>query len=144
MFKTYGPILEFAHQHGIEPDFTRQMMALAGYKFKKVYIKTLGGFAVFPYDNRQEPLKMRAKKERELLAFLLDAGRAGATKEQIYEALWYESTSNDIKKLIGVNLAHIKKDLAKLDIKNPIINSEKRYSICMEEIASDIIYWRPR
>ncbi|KJS02352.1 MAG: hypothetical protein VR68_03145 [Peptococcaceae bacterium BRH_c4a] len=138
MRKAYAPILEFALDNGIEPDFAEQMMALTGYKTKKVYIKTLGGFSVFPYKNRQNPLKMRTKKERELLAFLIDAGNEGVTKEQIYNAIWSESESNDIKKLIGVNLSHIKKDLSSLGVENPIINNEKHYSICMDEIQCDI------
>ncbi len=138
MRKAYDPILEFAWLHGIETEFTKQMMDFAGYTVKKAYITTLGSFAVFPYENRQEPLKMRTKKERELLAFLLCMGSEGATKEQIYEALWYESESNDIKKLIGVNLAHLKKDLCALGIKNPILNHKKHYYICRDEIVTDL------
>jgi LuxR family maltose regulon positive regulatory protein len=138
MHKEYGPILEFALSNGTEPDFAKQMLVLAGYNTKKVYIKTLGGFAIFPFNNRQEPLKMRTKKERELLAFLLDAGNEGATKEQIYNAIWSESESEDVKKLIGVNLAHIKKDLASFGVENPIINHEKHYSIRRDKIECDI------
>lgn len=137
MRKAYDPILGFALANGIEPDFTQQMAAFAGYKIKKAYIATLGGFSVYPYQDRQEPLKIRTKKERELLAFLLDAGSASVTKEQMAEALWYESDSEDVKKLIGVNLAQIKKDLAVLGIENPVVNREKHYSICRDEIVVD-------
>jgi LuxR family maltose regulon positive regulatory protein len=135
--KAYDPVLEFALINGIEPDIVREIMEFAGYKFKKAYITTLGGFFVYPYNGRHDPVKMRTKKERELLAFLLDAGSRGATKEQIYDALWYESDSDDVKKLIGVNLAQIKKDLACLGITDPIINHEKHYSICRDEIVVD-------
>ncbi|MEN6462260.1 MAG: hypothetical protein ABFC94_12935, partial [Syntrophomonas sp.] len=135
--QAYDPILEFAFDHGIEPDFTEQMMLFAGYKPKKVYINTLGDFSVFPYSNRQEPLKMRTKKERELFALLLDAGSKGLTKEQIYQAIWSESESDNVKKLIGVNLAQIKKDLSSLGIENVIIKHEKHYSICKDEIEVD-------
>lgn len=137
MRKAYDPILEFAYYNGIEPDFTEQMMAFAGYKTKKVYIATLGVFSVSSNPERQ-PLKMRTKRERELLAFLLDAGSKGVTKEQIAEVLWHDSESNDVKKLIGVNLAHIKQDLAKLGVSNPIINQEKHYRILRDEIVVDI------
>ena len=99
----YGIILQFALDNNIEPDFARQMMRFSGYRGQKVYTQTLGGFSVFPYRNRENPLKMRSKKERELFAFLLDAGSGGVTKEQIYNAIWSESSSDDIKKLIGVN-----------------------------------------
>ena len=136
--KVYGPILEFALDNGIELDFTKQMLAFAGYKTKKVYIKTLGEFSIFSFGNRQEPLKMRTKKERELLSFIVDAGSEGVTKEQIYNAIWSESESNDVKRLIGVNLTHIKNDLAGLGIDNPILNHGKHYSICRDEITLDI------
>lgn len=139
MRKAYDPILEFAFDNGIEPAITKRMMEFAGYKTKKVYITTLGGFSVFPYSDRQEPLKMRTKKERELLAFLINAGGEGATKEHIYEALFYESESADIKRLIGVNLSHIKNDLAALDVEDPVINHQKYYSIRMDEIALDTV-----
>lgn len=135
--KLYFPILEFALDQGIEPAFIEQMMAFAGYKTKKAYIQTMGGFSVSSFQNRPEPLKIRTKKERELLAFLLDAGSGGARKEQIYNAIWTESESNDVKRLIGVNLANLKKDLACLGIDNLIINREKHYSICRDEITLD-------
>lgn len=137
MRTAYDPILQFAYDNGIETDFVKQMMEFSGCRAKKVYIKMLGDFSVFAYDDRQTALKLRTRKERELLAFLLDAGAEGVTKEQIYKALWYESESNDIKKLIGVNLAQIKKDFAVLGIADPIRNCGKRYSIRMDEIATD-------
>lgn len=138
MRKAYDPILEFALDRGIEPGITKQMMDFAGYKVKKAYIAALGGFSVFPYKDKRQPVKLRSKKERELFAYLLDAGRPGVTKEQMYEALWYESDSEDVKKLIGVYLAHIKKDLDGLGILNPIVNNKKHYSICRDEIETDV------
>jgi LuxR family maltose regulon positive regulatory protein len=137
MRKAYDPVLEFALSNGIEPEITREMMAFAGFTIKKAYIATLGGFSVYPYQNRGNPLKTHSKKERELLAFLLDAGDRGATKEQIYEALWRDSDSDDVKKLIGVNLSYIKRDLSALDLHNPVVNNEKHYSIRRDEIAID-------
>jgi DNA-binding winged helix-turn-helix (wHTH) protein len=138
MRKAYDQILEYAYDNNIEPDITKQMMEFAGYQTKKAYIKALGGFFVYSDKNGNSPIKMRTKKERELLAFLLNSGTEGATKEQICEALWSESESDNIKKLIGVNLAHIKKDLAALGIENPVINVEKHYRICRDEIEYDI------
>ena len=100
-------------------------MEFSGFKVKKAYIKTFGGFSVFKYQNRNCILKMRTKKERELLAFLLDAGEPGATKEQICEAIWPDSESDNIKKLIGTNLYQIKKDLKTLGIENAVICNKK-------------------
>lgn len=137
MKKVYGPVFELAVQNGIEPEIALEIMDLVKIKIKKVYIKTLGGFSIFSYQDRQKPIKTRSKKERELLAFLLDAGAAGATKEQISEALWFDSESDDVKKLIGVNLSHIKNDLSVLGVENPVINREKHYSIRKDEIVTD-------
>jgi LuxR family maltose regulon positive regulatory protein len=61
----------------------------------------------------------------------------GVTKEQIYEALWYDSESNDVKKLIGVNLSYIKKDLSALGLENVLVNIGKHYSIRRDAIVTD-------
>lgn len=135
--KAYDVILEFAYRNSIEPEITEQIMGFVGYKIKKAYIKTFGEFAVFPYMNREKSLKIRTRKERELLAALLDSKEQGLTKEQIYEAIWSESESKDIKKLIGVNLSQIKKDLACLGIENSIICRNNHYCICRDEIECD-------
>jgi LuxR family maltose regulon positive regulatory protein len=121
----YDQLLEFAYENGIEPEFTRQMMEFAGYSQNKVYIETLGAFNVFQDKYRQKPLKFRSKKERELLAFLLDAGDQGATKEQIYNAIWRESEANNIKNLISVNLTHLKNDLKRAGIKESVVRHLK-------------------
>ncbi|WP_276620177.1 hypothetical protein [Syntrophomonas wolfei] len=136
--KAYDPVLEFAYNYGIEPEFTKQMIEFAGYRPKKVYIETLGAFTVYQDRSKQKLLKFRSKKERELLAFLLDAGDQGATKEQIYNAIWWESESNNIKNLIAVNLRHIKNDLECTGIMESVIYRENRYFICRDEIACDI------
>ena len=136
--KFYAPVLEFALKNNIELSFTKQMMAFAGYIQKKAYIHTFGGFSVSPYGNQQNKIKMRTKKERELMAFLINAGSQGATKEHIIEALWFDSDSKDVKKLVGVYLAQIKKDLSELGIANPVIFSGKHYRICRDEFELDI------
>ncbi len=137
MHKAYGPILEYALKHGIEPEFTEQMIEFSGCRSKKVYVELLGGLSVFSDKEQQLPLKMRTKKERELFAFLLNSGDRGATKEQICEALWSESDSEDIKRLIGVNLAQINKDFAVIGIQNIVVNKEKHYSIRKDVLETD-------
>ncbi len=133
----YGPVLQFAYDNNIERGCAEQLMAFAGFHIPKAYVKTFGSFAIFPFHDRNSAVKMRTKKERELFAFLLDAGEQGATKEQIYDAIWSESKSNNVKGLIGVNLAQLKKDLAPLGIKQLILCREKRYSVCRDEFVCD-------
>lgn len=136
-WKDYDPILQFAHDNGIEPEATGRLMEFVGLRTKKAYVKTFGGFAVFPYTSREKVVKLRTKKERELLAFLLDAGEQGVTKEEIAEAIWSESQSENVKKLIGVNLSQLKKDLSVLEIESSVLLRGKRYSISREEIECD-------
>lgn len=135
--KAYDPVLEFAYDNGIEPEITSRLMEFAGYRPKKAYIETLGAFTVYQDRDRQKLIKFRAKKERELLAFLLDAGDQGATKEQIYNAIWWESDSKNIKNLIAVNLRHLKNDLECAGVGESVICRENRYLICRDEIACD-------
>ena len=103
-----------------------------------MYIETLGTFTVYHGRDRQSLVKFRSKKERELFAFLLDAGDKGATKEQIDNAIWQESESSNIKNLIAVNLRHSKNDLVRAGIGEAVVYRENRYFICRDEIAYDI------
>jgi hypothetical protein len=137
MRKAYDPILEFAYANSIEPEITRQIMEFSGFSPKKVYVDVLGGFAVFRDKERLIPLKLRRKKERELLAFLLDIGERGATKEQIYNAIWWESESENVKNVISVNLANIKNELGRAGIEKSVICRDNRYLICKDEIECD-------
>lgn len=133
----YGPVLQFAYDNNIERDYAEQFMTFSGYETKKGYVQTFNGLAVFPFNDRSKAVKLRTRKERELFAFLLDAGEQGVTKEQIYSAIWAESESKNIMRLIGVNLAQLKKDLAPLGIDSLVLCSEKRYSISRKEIVCD-------
>lgn len=138
MRTAYDQILEFAYENGIEPEITRQMMEFAGYNPEQVYIETLGAFMVYRHNDRRETVKFRTKKERELLAFLLDAGDQGATKEQIYNAIWWDSDSKNINNLIAVNLAHLKNDLEVAGVDGSVICRENRYFISRDKIGCDI------
>ncbi|NLO41174.1 MAG: hypothetical protein GX115_17115 [Ruminiclostridium sp.] len=137
MRKAYDKVLEFAYENGIEPGFTKQMMEFIGYRPKKIYIETLGAFTAYQDRNRKRLIKFRTKKERELLAFLLDAGDQGATKEQMYNAIWRESESKNIKNLIAVNLRHLKNDLECAGIAESVICQGNRYFIRRDEIECD-------
>jgi len=135
--KDYDPILQFADSYGIENNIAKEMMEFCGYKSKKAYIKTFGGFAVLALREMQRPLKMRTKRERELLAFLLSAGAQGVTKEEICDAVWPDTESNNIKKLIGVNLTYINKNLAELGIESAVVCQNRRYIVSRAEIECD-------
>lgn len=138
MRKAYDPVLAFAHMQGIEPEITARLMEFCGYRPARVAVETLGGFAVYALADGRAPIKLRTKKERELLAFLLDVGERGATKEQIAEALFNETVSEDVKRLIGVNLAQLKRDFADAGIENVVICSDKHYHVSRNKLHADI------
>lgn len=135
--ESYDPVLEFAYRNRIEPEFTAQMMVFAGYRIRKIYVETLGAFTAYQDRERKNTIKFRSKKERELLAFLLDAGEKGATKEQIQTAIWWDSESRNIKNLIAVNLKHIKNDLKSAGITKSVVCRGNRYFICRDHIECD-------
>lgn len=135
--ETYDPVLEFAYRNRIEPEFTAQMMEFVGYRLKKLYVETLGAFTVYHDRERKHIIKFRSKKERELLAFLLDMGDKGATKEQIQTAIWWDSESRNIKNLIAVNLNHIKNDLKSAGITESVVYRGNRYFIHRDQIECD-------
>ena len=138
----YGPVLQFAYDNAIELDCLEQLIAFTGYRTQKAYVQTFGGFFIFPFHDRSRPIKLRTRKERELFAFLLDAGEQGATKEQIYASIWSESESKNVMGLISVNLTQLKKDLAPLGIESLIVCHDKRYSICRKELVCDFELFR--
>lgn len=133
----YDPVIQYALDNRIEPEITNKIIEFCGYKKKKAYIKTFGGFTLFTSDSMKHVVKMRTKKERELFAFILEAGDQGVSKEQIFNAIWAESDSENIKRLIGVNLSQIKKDLESIGIENAILCNKKRYRICRDELICD-------
>lgn len=98
---------------------------------------TLGAFTVYQDKDRKRLIKFRTKKERELFAFLLDAGDRGATKVQIYNAIWWDSESKNIKNLIAVNLRHLKNDMESIGVEKSVVCRENRYFICRNEIECD-------
>jgi LuxR family maltose regulon positive regulatory protein len=138
MRKAYDPVLVYAYSNGIEPEITRQLMDFASLVPKKVYIDALGGLGVFRDKERLVPLKLQRRKERELLAFLLNTGERGATKEQMYNAIWWDSESENVKNVIAVNLTNIKSELGRAGIEKSVICRDNRYYICRDEIEYDI------
>jgi tetratricopeptide (TPR) repeat protein len=138
MRKAYDPVLMFAHEQKIEPEITARLMAFCGCQPEKVVVQTLGGFSIYSVADGSQPVKMRTRKERELFAYLLHAGERGATKEQIGQALWYDSETEDVKRLIGVNLAQLKRDLSLFGINEMIQNVNKHYRVARDGIRVDV------
>lgn len=61
-------------------------------------------------------------------------GQVGATKDQIYNAIWWESDSSNVKNLIAVNQRHLKNDLECAGIGESLIYRDNRCLILLGEI----------
>ncbi len=102
-----------------------------------MYVDAFGGFTVFQDKERLFPLKLQRRKERKPLASLLNAGERRATKEQMYNAIWWKSESENVKNVIAVNLTSIKNELGRAGIEKPAVCRGNRYFICRDEIECD-------
>lgn len=135
-FKTlFGPILKFAAEAKITPDFTREMLIYGSYTVKWVYINTLGTLYIAPSYDKKNPVKIRTLKARELLAYLLEH-REGATRDQIAEDLWWESEAN-VTSLFHTRRGEIRLAFEKIGAGNPIHYEEGVYRLSMDEIVCD-------
>ncbi len=131
----YGSVLKFAEESDIFPDFTREMLSYGGYTTERVYIHTLGNFYIASVQEREVPLKIRTKKARELLAYLLEHPK-GVTREQIHTDLWEESEA-DVVSMFHTRRGEIRRAFESLKAKNPVMHENGLYFLSKEEIVCD-------
>jgi len=131
----FGEVLKFALSRGITPEFAREMLAYGGYTAQRVYINTLGSFYVAPANDRHSPVKIRTRKSRELLAYLLEH-REGVSRRRIFTDLW-ENSEADVTRLFHTRRGEIRKAFESIGAKNPIVHEKDVYRLNMEEIVCD-------
>jgi len=131
----FGEVLYFALSRGITPEFAREMLDFGGYSAQRVYINTLGSFYVAPAHDRHSPVKIRTRKSRELLAYLLEH-REGVSRRQIFADLW-EGSEGDITGMFHTRRGEIRKAFESIGAKNPIVHEKDVYRLSMEEIICD-------
>lgn len=118
----FAPVLKLAVDWGITPEFTREMLVYGGYRNERVYINTLGSFYIAPVHDRLTPIKIRTRKSRELLAYLLEH-KEGVTRERIYTDLWGDSEVN-VPNLFHARRGEIRRAFESLGASNPILYEE--------------------
>ncbi len=131
----YAPVLQLAVESDILPDFAQEMLTFGGYVTERVYIHTLGTFYICAAENREIPIKIRTKKARELLAYLLEHPK-GVTREQIHADLWGDSEA-DVNSLFHTRRGEIRQAFERLGAKNPILLENSLYSLNRAEIVCD-------
>ncbi|SET34793.1 ATP-, maltotriose-and DNA-dependent transcriptional regulator MalT [Natronincola peptidivorans] len=131
----FEPVLKLAAEEGITPEFTREILVYGGYTAKRVYINTFGRFYISSPHERENAVKIRTKKSRELLAYLLEH-REGVTKEQICADLWRDSEAN-VTSLFHTRRGEIRRAFESLGAGNPILYEKGLYRLNMEEIIWD-------
>lgn len=131
----FASVLKLAGELSITPDFTRKMLSYGGYTAERVYIHTLGSFYISPTYDKGSPVKIRTKKARELLAYLLEH-RKGVTREQIYADLWENSEAN-VTNLFHTRRGEIRQAFESLGADNPFVYEKGVYRLNMDEIICD-------
>lgn len=131
----FATALKLATEHGVTPEYTREMLSYGGYTTERVYINTLGRFFAAPAYNRENPVKIRTQKSRELLAYLLEQ-RKGVAREQIYADLWGDSEA-DVTRLFHTRRGEIRQAFESLGAGNPILYENGLYRLNLDEIVCD-------
>lgn len=132
----FAPVLEFTADQGITPEFTCEMLSYGGYKVRRIYINTLGGFYIASEHDRKKPVKIRTQKARELLAYLLEKPE-GIAREKICADLWERSDAN-VTNLFHIRRSEIKSAFASLGAGNPILYENGVYRLCRDELSCDL------
>lgn len=131
----FSEVLKFALEKGIQPEFTREMLAYGGYETHRVYINTLGNFYVASAYDRSFRVKIRTQKSRELLAYLLEY-REGVSRERIFADLWGDS-EGDVTGMFHTRRGEIRRVFESLGAKNPIVHDKGIYRLETDEIVCD-------
>jgi len=131
----FGEVLKFALRRGIAPEFAREMLEYGGYAAQRVYINTLGTFYIAPAHDRLSRVKIRTRKSRELLAYLLEH-REGVSRGRIFADLW-EDCEGDVAGMFHTRRGEIRLAFESLGAKNPIVHEKGIYRLDTEEIVCD-------
>lgn len=134
--KLFEPVLRLALKHGIAPEFTREMLAYGGYRFPKIYVHTLGTLRVAREEDRNQVIRIRTKKARELLAYLL-AHRSGVSREQLCADLWADSEADAVR-VFHTRRGEIKQAFESLGAANPVQYIRGVYRLDTTEVESDL------
>lgn len=129
-------MLKLALDRKITPEFTRAMLAYGQCKTPRVYIHTLGHFYLAPADDRQRAVKIRTRKAKELLAYLLEH-KEGVTRQRILADLWGESEA-DAANAFHTRRGEIRRTFEDLGAGNPILHENGVYRLYLDEIVSDL------
>lgn len=99
---------------------------------KEVRIYTMPEFAVRVND---VPLRLGQTKQEELLAFLVDRGATGTTKEDVMANLWSEYSGDSV---YWTTMSRLKGILEKEGIADLIISNGQRREINMDMVECDL------
>ncbi len=105
-------------------------------------IQTLGGFEVI--NERNERLKWRTAKEKELFAFLLLQGEARVHRDVILDALWQDENQHKAKIYLHTCISYLRKDLNEFGFANMVMYEDEKYYLNIERLVTDVHVLRSR
>ena len=101
-------------------------------------IKCFGNFEIF---YKGEPIKVQRKREKEVLAFLVDRLGASVSIEDMCETFFEESEDEEVlekkKHLIRIVITDLKKDLKEYGIEDILVSGRNSYSIKVAAVKCD-------
>jgi two-component SAPR family response regulator len=103
---------------------------------RRLQIRCLGRFQV-TWEN-QEPIKLRAEKTKELLAFLLYNQGRDISKEELLDRLWPEDDPEKAIRQLYNGIYYIRKALAGYGVDRALISIGSKYNIMLGPVDSDI------
>lgn len=103
---------------------------------RKFRIKCLGGLQV-AWEN-QEPIKWRAKKTKELFAFLLHNEGKTIPKQEILDQLWYEEMGEKALLQLYNGIYYIRKTLEEYGVDKSVLSISSNYTLKLGRVEYDI------
>ncbi len=118
-------------------DFRKFIQAGGEGEEGKVHISCFGGFRVF-LPNRKEEMKWRTQKAQELFAYLFHLRGKPIEKDFLLLLLWPEADKKSATALLHTTLYSIRKTLAQWRMDDVIEYEDKKYSMRMDRVHSDL------
>lgn len=106
----------------------------------QLHLQLLGSFQIAWSD--QEPIKWRAEKNKELMAFLLHSQGRRVSKEEILDTLWPNYDPEKALVQLYNGIYYIRKTMRDYRIPKNILHIDSQYNLILHTVATDAMQIR--
>jgi len=103
---------------------------------KEIVIKTFGSFDIFFKD---EPIKFRSNKSKEILAYLVDRQGVIVSKKELGGILYEDDYSRSTQAILSRNIQYLQEDLNNAGINDFFYNENGGYWIDLSKTDCDLV-----